>query len=399
MKFRLVLVLYSLLLIGTVRAQERAGQSGGQQFLVNPFARSSGFGGLNTSSGQGIEAIFTNPAGLALTRKTEVVLAHTQYLVGTGVSINDLGISQALGAEGGVLGLNLMAFNFGEIPITTIDNPDGGLGTFSPSFFNISASYARAMIPDRIFVGFAIKLMNESIPNASASAVGIDAGVQYRDRKDRIKIGVALRNIGPEVQYSGDGLQLRTALGGNNSLFTSAVSTNTSKDQLPAQLLIGFSYDFKFGSVYTAKESRKEQQAKTKKDSTAKANDEQPADSVAAKKQDVPTRLITYEHRVSPTFSFISNSFTNDNIGLGVEYSYRNALSARLAYVYETNILSEDNTKTIFNGLAAGVSLEVPFGKINEGTRRRMSSFGVDYAFRSTYIFGGVHTVGIRFTL
>ena len=41
-----------------------------------------------------------------------------------------------------MMGMGVMSMNFGDIEITTVDMPDGGIGTFSPRFMNIGVSYA-----------------------------------------------------------------------------------------------------------------------------------------------------------------------------------------------------------------------------------------------------------------
>ena len=97
---------------------ERAGQAGATQLLINSWARSSGMNGMNYASGNGIEALGTNPAGLATTRRTELVFAHSRWLVGSDIGINSFGLSQGL-KRAGVLGLFVNAFDMGEFERTT----------------------------------------------------------------------------------------------------------------------------------------------------------------------------------------------------------------------------------------------------------------------------------------
>ena len=56
---------------------ERAGQAGATQLLVNTWGRSTGFNGINIGSTSGIESVINNPAGLAQTRRTELIFAHS----------------------------------------------------------------------------------------------------------------------------------------------------------------------------------------------------------------------------------------------------------------------------------------------------------------------------------
>ncbi|MBK8686215.1 MAG: hypothetical protein IPN26_15240 [Bacteroidetes bacterium] len=89
----------ALFIAGSVFAgnRDRSGQAGAGELLLNPWARSSGLFGLNAANVTGIEAMKCNIAGLSKTKKTEIGLAHTRYLAGTGMSISNLGIAQNLG--------------------------------------------------------------------------------------------------------------------------------------------------------------------------------------------------------------------------------------------------------------------------------------------------------------
>ncbi|MGB3077101.1 MAG: hypothetical protein WBB36_17385, partial [Chitinophagales bacterium] len=92
LKFVLILLLVSF---GAFAGnKDRQGEAGASELLINPWARSSGWDGLNTACIHGIEAINMNVAGLAFTRKTELVFAHTNWLGGTGISFNALGFAQ-----------------------------------------------------------------------------------------------------------------------------------------------------------------------------------------------------------------------------------------------------------------------------------------------------------------
>jgi hypothetical protein len=52
------------------------------------------------------------------------------------MSISDLAIGHNLG-DIGVLGVNIMSFGYGEIPISTTTSPEGGIGTYKPNFLNM----------------------------------------------------------------------------------------------------------------------------------------------------------------------------------------------------------------------------------------------------------------------
>ncbi|MCS6905904.1 MAG: PorV/PorQ family protein [Bacteroidia bacterium] len=361
---RLLFLSFVISFLGTYRViggnPERVGQAGATQLLINPFARSSGVFGINVANSFGIESIINNPAGLSHTRRTEVVFAHTRWLADIG--INTLAVGQSLGKSGGVLGLYVSAYSFGDIPITTIDNPDGGIGTYSPTFMNLGVTYAKSMVQDRIYVGATIKLISESLPNVSATGIAFDAGAQYKDKKDRVQLGVALRNVGPEMEYAGDGLSTRAALGGVGAPFDNQVRIPSAAFQIPSQLLIGISYTGTIGKNDTS---------------------------------------YSY-HKLIPMITFVSNSFSSDQLGVGIEYRFnmKNAdlFSVRAAYLYEADITSKEESRNAFMGLALGASFELPLSKFDPDRKSR-TTFGLDYSLRPTYFFGIVHTLGIRFNL
>lgn len=331
---------------------ERAGQAGATQLLINSWARSGGMNGINIGSSYGIESIITNPAGLATTRRTELVFSHTRWLVGTDIGVNSFGFSQAL-KKAGVIGIYVSAMDLGDFIRTTEDNPDGNLGTFSPTFMNMGVSYAKKFT-DHIYVGTTIKLVTESVFNATANGLAFDAGVQYRTNigkkdsvhVDKLKLGIALRNIGTTMRFGGDGLSFRT---NRNENYTSLSSRPTAEYEMPSVLAMGVSYDI-YGGM---------------------------------------------DHRFTVLGSFISNTFTHDQIGGGIEYCFKNIFYVRYSFLYEENILDEDKRMTCFTGHGLGATVEIPF----KSGKNSVSHFGLDYSYRSTNPFYGVHCIGARIDL
>ncbi len=78
----------------------------------------------------------------------------------------------------------------------------------------------------------------------SAQGVAIDAGIQYvTGPMENIKFGIALKNVGPTMKFSGDGLTFRGFY--NQFSRTSPTFVQPSSEyELPAQLSIGGAYDF-----------------------------------------------------------------------------------------------------------------------------------------------------------
>lgn len=336
---------------------DRQGEAGAYELLLNPWARSAGLNGLVVSSITGVEAMNFNPAGISrLYGKTEVGVSHTQYMVGTGMSTTAAGLAQKIGKNGAV-GLSLMALSFGDIPLTTTMQPQG-LANFSPSFFNIGIGYGHIFRDkegnEKISVGLAVRIVSESIANAGALGVCFDAGVQYVTGKQKqIKFGIAVRNVGTKMKFSGDGLSfVGMAPNGTTPL---TVDERIAEFELPSLLHIGASYDFWFPG------ETEKRQGKT--------------------------------NRLSVNFMFTANSFARDQFGLGLEYAFREMLMLRAAFRYEDQMFSTGNAGTISNGFTAGLSLQIPFKK---GSDKKIA---FDYGFELTKEFAGSHSVGLRLTL
>ena len=344
------------LAIGSYAAnKDRTGQGSASELLLNPWARSGGLFGLNCANVSGPEAMKLNIAGLSKTKGTEVALAHTRYLAGTGMSISNIALGQDLG-EIGVLGVNIMSFSFGEIPITTTSSPTGGIGNYKPSFLNLSLGLGHTF-SKTMSAGFNATFVNEAIDNIKANAIGFDAGVQYvNGKRDNLHLGISLRNVGTNLRFSGDGFDFN---GTSPDLSTEiTVKQRSEKFALPSQLSIGVAYDFYLDENKTVAGEGEE-----------------------AKKDAMP------KHRLSPTFSFISNAFINDWVGIGAEYAYKEKFMLRAAYRYENSITNKDETTTFYTGFSAGAGFQTQIAE---------RSVALEYGFKMTNISSGVHTLGLR---
>ncbi|MBE0661589.1 MAG: PorV/PorQ family protein [Bacteroidales bacterium] len=323
--------------------KDRAGEAGASELLINPWARSSGWGGANTASVRGLEAMFGNVAGIAFTNGTELIFSNTQWLQGSEISINSFGFTQKV-SETGVLGVTIMSMRFGDIPITTVAIPEGGIGTFAPSYMNIGISYAKAF-SNSIYGGFNLKIISQSIADMSSQGVAIDAGIQYvTGDLENIKFGITLKNIGPTMHFTGDGLAIRTLLPGQDNQFT--VEQRSAEYEMPSQLIIGAAYDF----------------------------------------------LISEDHTLTFAGNFISNSFFKDQFSGGLQYALRNYLMLRAGYTYEDGITDKAERTTAFTGPSAGLTVQVPLNK------EKGSIFAVDYSYRDTDPWSGTHSISARLT-
>ncbi len=354
--FRYIVLSFVILLgLSTPQAfagnKDRSGQAGAAELLINPWAASSGWGNAGMSFVHGVEAIYGNVAGISSCNTLDLNFTHTSWLVGVGndTRISSFGLLARVG-ESSVLGLSIMSFSIGEIPITTVQNPDPGtLGTYKPNLMNINLSFAKAF-SNSISGGFNLKIISESIKDMGGVGVALDAGIQYvTGPYDNVHFGITLKNIGPTMKFSGDGISLRVFMDHGNQQFT--MVQRADDFELPTQLSIAAGYDFILGET----------------------------------------------SRLTVAGNFCSNSFTNDQFTLGMEYGFKDLFMVRAGYTYENGIWSKggfqdnDGCMNINGGLSAGVSVQVPLSKKENGLK-----LAVDYSYRDTYVFNGTHSVGAR---
>jgi hypothetical protein len=290
--YSLLIWLTLALLIGTVPAfagdDARIGTAGGVQVLVPVGARDLAMGGSNVANTAGVDAIYWNPAGLSRMKGTAAGAFSTMSIFND-IHVNYLALGFKAGAFGN-LGVSLKSFSFGDIPETTIDDPDGLSGrTFSPTFVTAGLTYARRLT-DAIQVGFTGKLIYESIPRASGSAFAFDMGIQYNQLGGipGLAIGLTVKNIGTNLTYKGSGLITQTT-----SEYLDRIASN---DQLPAVIELGVGYQ----------------------------------------------RTITEENNLLISGVFLNNNFGNDNYKFGAEYNFRDLFALRGGYLLYENTNTSD---------------------------------------------------------
>lgn len=322
---------------------DRSGQAGATELLINPWAATSGWGNAGMSMVHGVDAMWANVAGITSTNSIDLNFSYTNWLRGSEVNMFSFGFLARV-SESVVAGLYVMSFSPGEIVRTTNSNPDLTLGTFKPSMMNINIAVAKSF-SNSIHAGFVLKIISESISDMVGTGVGLDAGIQYvAGITDNIHFGITLKNIGPTMKYSGDGLTFKA---NPESFWGSTLTVIHRADQfeLPTQLNIAAAYDFNFEAGY----------------------------------------------RLTLAGNFTSNSFSKDQVTLGIEGSLKDYLVLRGGYTIENGMWSDietDECTNVNTGLSLGASVQAPLGE--------KMKFAIDYSFRETKHWNGTHSVGAR---
>jgi hypothetical protein len=210
------LFLIAALLVGVAFAGDvdRTGTTAGVQVQIPVGGRSLAMGGSDIAYTSGADAIFWNPAGLS-DIKGQVDGMFSSAKIIADINTNYFALAFNMGANG-ALAVNVKSLGMGD-------------------------TYARNLT-DRISVGLTGKLVYESIPRASGTALAFDFGLQYKDLMDveGLGLGLTIRNIGTNMEYKGTAMLLKARE--EFETYDDFFNVLTSSDQLPASMEMGLTY-------------------------------------------------------------------------------------------------------------------------------------------------------------
>ncbi|MFQ6618217.1 MAG: PorV/PorQ family protein, partial [Fidelibacterota bacterium] len=182
----------------------KVGTFGAQFLKIQVGARGMSLGDAYTIIGDDASTIFWNPAGLTGVRNTSLFFSHTEWLAGIRYEAGAV----ARHFDGiGTFGISFSYLTSGEIEETTVDLQEGTGRKFSTVDLMVGASFAR-MLTDKFGIGGNLKLVKEDLgvgleEDYSDAVWGVDIGILYDTGFRTIKIGMSIRNFGPEMQPAG----------------------------------------------------------------------------------------------------------------------------------------------------------------------------------------------------
>jgi len=247
--------------------------------------------------------------------------------------------------DNGVLGLGVNGFDYGEWEITTATQPEGTSGVISPSTLVLNIAYS-AKFTESIYGGVNIKAYSSKISNMSTVGMCFDAGVQYiPEANTDWKFGITLKNIGTNLEYRGDGSSVTLPAPTFGTTYTKSWSEKSARFELPTQLAMGISYDMHIGEA----------------------------------------------QRLTLAGAFTSNSFESDFFQVGAEYGFKQIFMVRAGYQIWGD--ADGGQNSAIGGFSGGFTFQVPISSENN------SVLGIDYSYRDTNPFSGVHSIGINVAL
>jgi opacity protein-like surface antigen len=152
----------------------------------------------------------------------------------------------------GMIGLSVTYLDYGDMEVTTLEEPDGTGQTFSAHDMAIALSYAKNLT-DRFSMGGNVKYVGQTIKNTSASALAFDVGVLFLSDVYGLRIGASITNFGTDMQLSGKDLMVAHDVApnieGNNDQILADLRTDDFP--LPLTFKVGLGMDVVKSEAHT----------------------------------------------------------------------------------------------------------------------------------------------------
>lgn len=334
-----LMILVTVATVAFAANPNRVGTAGAQELLIPVGARGIAFGGSYMVLATGVDAIYYNPAGLALqSNSVEALVSNMNYIADIGVVYGAVGVKAG---EFGSIGFSLKSINFGNIPVTTVDFPDGNGQQYSPTYITLSGTYSKALT-DRIAFGFTASLVSERIMEMSAGGVAFNFGIQYHNLAVQgLDLGVVIKNVGPSMTFTGSNL-LVPATSQTGQRGSQTFSLNAASFDLPSLMEIGIAY----------------------------------------------TRKLDEKNAVSVGGLFRNNNYLDDEYNLGAEYGFNNIFFLRGGYTFSPQATKDPTgTSSYLYDYTFGAGVHYPVGDVD---------LSLDYAYRHLRYFTGNNVIALR---
>lgn len=182
-----------------VLGSQRAGTAMAQFLKIGVGARASGMGEAFVALANDASALYWNPAGAAQVQQNELIFSHVNWPVE--VRHEFIGYLHRLGGQN-VLGVSVTALHTDDFEETTVYQPLGTGNFVSFGDLAVGLSFARRMT-DRFSVGVTLKYVEETLAELHARNVFVDFGTYYWTGLGSSRFAVSVSNFGTNIKPAG----------------------------------------------------------------------------------------------------------------------------------------------------------------------------------------------------
>ncbi len=231
-----------LLVPDAALAQRKVGTTAAPFLSLGTGARGSALGDAYVASARGADALFWNPAGMAIPQEGNpfASLFFTNYQWVADISYNAVAFTLPVMANR-LIGVSFGAVDYGTMDVTNIDNPYGTGERFGATDMMVGLSYAQPLT-ERFYIGGTAKYISQKIWDMRASTVALDIGfVLITPYINGLRLAASMQNFGGRMSL--DGI--------NTEIFVDPIPGNAgSSENIPVRYRLdtwSLPLSFKFG--------------------------------------------------------------------------------------------------------------------------------------------------------
>jgi hypothetical protein len=170
------------------------------QFLkIGVDARAVGMGEAYTAVTDDISSVWWNPAGLAPALKQQFFISHTNWPAN--IMHEYFAVTRTNGVSTWAFSASVLHMD--QMDVTTEEEFGPTGETFTNSDMALGLTYASSFT-DKFSFGITAKYLRENLYIYDINSFSFDLGSMYNTGYRNVKIGMALRNFGPDVRYKVD---------------------------------------------------------------------------------------------------------------------------------------------------------------------------------------------------
>ncbi len=180
---------------------EKVGTIGGQSLKIGIGARPAAMGEAFVAVSEDPISVYWNPAGIARLDDQSITLNHATWPA-------DIRISHAayIFSPGrrlpGKIAFSARSMWMDVEPVRTPYRPEGTGEFWDAGELALGVSYARAFT-DKFSAGVTLNYFKSALANVVAQTATFDFGTIYNTGVRGFKIGIAIQNVGSDMQYEG----------------------------------------------------------------------------------------------------------------------------------------------------------------------------------------------------
>lgn len=188
---------------GSAEIFEKVGTFDGQFLKIGIGARAAAMGGAFVAVADDASALYWNAAGIARIDADKSELQFNHAIWPADLKFTQVGYVFHMKRIPGAIGVSVRSLYMDPMVETTAYQPDPNIGTgrtFDAGFMAAGLTYARSFT-DKFSAGITGNFVHEGLAELSQNTYAFDLGTLYDVGTMGMRIGMAITNMGTDVQF------------------------------------------------------------------------------------------------------------------------------------------------------------------------------------------------------